>query len=626
MSDFSYSFNLGSTPNSQPASDETWSFCGVKILPGPGNTVLLHKVRTGQRMMVQPDLAQALQQCTAFRTLEAHAQRIMQAIPALKEHAQSVSETLETVRSKGLLESSRETWGRLTHASDTGTATPAPCRLFVLTCDRPDALRRLLDSLQRSPLPTAIEGIWVIDDSRQEDAVAENADIIASAQASIDRPFTHFDLNARETLIAALEKYHPQSNGAIRFLLDRGYWQGTATYGLARNLALLLSGGYRAVMMDDDIVLRAMQPPLQKRPLRFGRPNEREAAFFDSIEALEQHDLPDESIEPLSDVLGSLGTTLGAELGDHWSGPQELANVDGHAINRFSAQSRVLLTQCGYWGDTGSAAGNWVFHTPATTQKRLLGVSEDVEATLGSGGNWYGYRGPTLTSYGVMSALTGVDHTTLLPPYFPAGRNEDIVFGIMAQRLYPDSVVMNAGWAVPHHPIESRTDRGQLTAIGSGVDISLLADWIGQEPEDQWGLPASQQLAGLADQIERLAVMGSREMEQMVSHMLLSKQSGLLNRCLEQLAGLNAAGLDGQPGTERWREFLDASRERLLTGVQATDATPLADTLTRHNQTSTNDNGMGASIERLREMGLDFAAALRVWPALVQTASTLFKP
>ena len=202
MSDFSYSFNLGSTPNSQPASDETWSFCGVKILPGPGNTVLLHKVRTGQRMMVQPDLAQALQQCTAFRTLEAHAQRIMQAIPALKEHAQSVSETLETVRSKGLLESSRETWGRLTHASDTGTATPAPCRLFVLTCDRPDALRRLLDSLQRSPLPTAIEGIWVIDDSRQEDAVAENADIIASAQASIDRPLTHFDLNARETLIS----------------------------------------------------------------------------------------------------------------------------------------------------------------------------------------------------------------------------------------------------------------------------------------------------------------------------------------------------------------------------------------------------------------------------------------
>jgi hypothetical protein len=120
--------------------------------------------------------------------------------------------------------------------------------------------------------------------------------------------------------------------------------------------------------------------------------------------------------------------------------------------------------------------------------------------------------------------------------------------------------------------------------------------------------------------------MGSQEMEQMVSHMLLSKQSGLLNRCLEQLAGLNAAGLDGQPGTERWREFLDASRERLLNGVQATDATPLADTLTRHNQTSTNDNGMGATIERLREMGLDFAAALRVWPALVQTASTLFEP
>ena len=619
MSDFSYSFNLGNTPTDQPAGGETWSFCGVKILPGPGNTALLHKVRTGQRMMVQPDLAQALQHCTAFRTLEAHAQQIMQVIPALKEHAQSVRETLETVRSKGLLESASETWERLTHASDTGASGPAPCRLFVLTCDRPDALRRLLDSLQGAPLPAATEGIWVIDDSRQASAVTKNADIIANAQASIDRPLNHFDLDAREALIASLEKKHPQSSRAIRFLLDRAYWQGAPTYGLARNLALLLSGGCRAVMMDDDIVLRAMQPPLQKRPLRFGTPNEREAVFYSSLEALEQHGMP-EAIEPLSDLLASLGAPLGATLGAHWSGSQELANADGQAMSRFSAHSPVLLTQCGYWGDTGSAAGNWVFHTPATTQKRLLTVSEDIEAALGSGGNWHGYRGPTLTSYGVMSALTGVDHTTLLPPYFPAGRNEDILFGIMAQRLHPDSVVMNAGWAVAHYPLEERTGRGQLRAMGSGADISLLADWLGREPEDQWGLPASQQLAGLADQIERLATMGSQEMEQLISHMLLSKQSGLLNRCLEQLAGLNAAGLDGQPGTERWREFLDASRERLLSGVQAADTSPLADTLARHNETAAADIDMEMSIEKLREMGLDFAAALRIWPALVKTA------
>jgi hypothetical protein len=109
-------------------------------------------------------------------------------------------------------------------------------------------------------------------------------------------------------------------------------------------------------------------------------------------------------------------------------------------------------------------------------------------------------------------------------------------------------------------------------------------------------------------------------MEQLISQMLLSKQSGLLNRCLEQLAGLNAAGLDGQPGTERWREFLDASRERLLSGVQAADTSPLADTLARHNDTAAADIDMEMSIERLREIGMDFAAAMRIWPALVKTA------
>lgn len=614
MADINYSFNVGAEAGTTPDSN-TWSFCGVKILPGPGNTALLHKIRTGERMMVQPDLAQALQQCTAFKTLEAHAQHIMQLIPALKEHPETVHQTLQTVREKGLLESAETAWTRLSDGACDDKKKQ--CRLFILTCDRPTALERLLASLQNDSLPADIEGIWIIDDSRANSSVEANARIIDKHRDVMSAPLTHFDLIARSAFIAALIAHHPKNEREVRFLFDRSRWGHSPTYGLARNLALLLSGGVPAVVMDDDIVLEAVQPPLEKNGLRFGAPNDREAVFYESPEALDQHSMA-ESTPPLTAVLAPLGEELGNILRTHWSGPQDLNGADGRSVNGFSARSRTLLTQCGYWGDAGTGSGNWVFHTSPSSQKRLLNTSEEIENTLGKGCSWHGYRGPTLTSYGVMSALTGLDHTALLPPYFPIGRGEDILFGIMVQRLHPDSVVMNAGWAIPHKPIDDRGQRGRLTSLNAAVDVSLLADWLGREPEDQWGLPPSQRLAGLADEIERLAVMDSDDLEHLISHSLLSKRSGLLNRCLEQLAGMNAAGLDGLPGTDPWREFLNNTREALLNSTLQTETSPLAQELA--NRVA---QGSSLKLEDLKEMGQDFAAAIRVWPELVKTASTL---
>ncbi|GIR90450.1 MAG: hypothetical protein CM15mP89_4550 [Gammaproteobacteria bacterium] len=57
----------------------------------------------------------------------------------------------------------------------------------------------------------------------------------------------------------------------------------------------------------------------------------------------------------------------------------------------------------------------------------------------------------------------------------------------MLQRLHPESGVWNEGWAIRHEPID--TVRAEaLTALSVKPGISLLADWLGREPRDQWGL------------------------------------------------------------------------------------------------------------------------------------------
>ena len=485
MSDFSFSATIGAPP-ANDASGTLWSFNGVRMLAGPAGSVILHKLRGDRRMIVQPDVADAMRLCGPFRTLDAHARSIMEAMPALKEHAEHTLQTLRGLAEAGLLESSETAWERLTlpaGATDTG----APCRVFILTCDRPAALNRLLSGLREYPLPDAVEGIWIVDDSRQAENIQENQSIIVAQAEGATVPVVHVDPIKRGDLIQQLKTALPEHSDSIEWLLERSVWSTAPTYGIARNLALLLSVGKRALVLDDDIIPQAIAPPLSSTGLRFGTANDREAVFYASQEALTQHamQLPD---SPLAMMLASLGRSFGTLLPRHLPGHKALLGFDGELLDRHHSNSRALMTQCGSWGDSGTADGNWVLNLPDSSINKLLAQPDGLSALLRARSHWMGCRGSSLSQYGTLSQLTGLDNTTLLPPYTPAGRGEDMMFGIMLQRLHPESAVWNEGWAIRHEPIEDRESRGELIPLSVKPGLSLLADWLGREPRDQWGL------------------------------------------------------------------------------------------------------------------------------------------
>ena len=138
MTDYSFSYSPAS-PSAKTPDGPLWSFNSADILPGPANTVLLHSQRSGTGMLVQPDVARALELCAHFRSLEAHTKQITKALPALRDHAQHTRQTLEHIAQQCLMESSEAAFERITAASRTSTAELLS-RLFILTCDRPDAL------------------------------------------------------------------------------------------------------------------------------------------------------------------------------------------------------------------------------------------------------------------------------------------------------------------------------------------------------------------------------------------------------------------------------------------------------------------------------------------------------
>jgi hypothetical protein len=611
MTDINYSYSLGTQPSNTAEPETLWSCHGVQVIPVSASAVVLFNPKNDARLLVQPEVARALEQCFRFNSLSEHLSHLFNAMPPLQEQPENALQTLELVRDVGIFESADEAWQRLTAgASDASPLNDDPVRLFILTCDRPVALQRLLNALRDQVLPQQIEALFVIDDSRLRDNTADNARAIKTAQTSMHIPIHHIDMRARTALISHLKASLPQRNHAsIDVLITRSYWGQTPTYGLARNLALLLSVNYRALILDDDILPHALKPPLPTKELTFDTPNSREAIFYASREDMEKHAvMADDS--PFAAMLKSLGQSLGQVLSANLNGPNALKGVDGRLTTQFGAASRVHLSQCGTWGDPGTVDSGWVFFQPKSSIKRLLDSDSEPKKRLGARATWIGYRGATIGAYGTLSQLTGLNHGALLPPYLPAGRGEDMLFAIMLQRLHPESAVFNEGWAVPHHPVEDRSTEGQLLPVSASASIGTLIDWLGRPPRDEAGSSPEKRLLTLADEISRLSEMAPEALEGIVQRALLGNRASLLSRCMDHLNALTTLG--DLPGTPHWKDFLERSRDNLLNQIQSEEPHPVADAMTH----ATFD------IETLRKKGSDFAEAMRAWPEICKAAET----
>ena len=600
MSEVNFSYSVD-THFSNTKREGLFSFNGVTISAGPAGSVILHRLLNNARMIAKPELAQALMNCNHFRTIESHAHTIMEKMPALRETPDDVLSVLEAVQNAGLFESSQQMWTRLTHPKAQPNDTA--CRVFILTCDRPLALERIISSLCSHSLPGIVEDIWVIDDSREKQSFEENARLVASAQQRSTVAIEHFDLTRREEFIKELSELVPEHVEEIEFLIGRSYWQEQPTYGLARNLALLLSVGKRALVLDDDIILEAILPPLASQELRTGTPNQRLAMAFKRTEELNSHALVAQT-SAIDMMLSHLGQPLGRLISEALPNSKALAGWDGEILSASGGESPILITQCGSWGDPGTASGNWILNLEPANIKRLLEQSYELEEMLSARATWFGYRGPVLSRYGVMSQMTGLDNTHLLPPYLPAGRGEDILFGVVAMRMYPTSLVYNEGWSIRHEPLEERSSRGRLFPIKAELSLTTLVNWLGRESEDRLGLSPMRNLLSVAEQIQRLSEMDTEAFTRLVTQELVRDASSRLCQCFDHLDQLPA--FEDLPNYDGWRAFLSSTRDALVEQIQNAESDPLARIISSGE----------ASIAVLRERGARFAAALRAWPLI----------
>ncbi|MDO8862610.1 hypothetical protein Q6D67_12945 [Haliea sp. E1-2-M8] len=570
-------------------------------LPVAGAVLLMARA-TGARLSVTADVAAALQRCTTFRSLAGHASYLVEQFPQLGGNVADVTRVLQQVRDVGLLIPAARVCAQVNIPEDDAPDLERTVSC-IITCDRPAAVERLLESLLRGARLARQKRLILIDDSRDASNCAANLAAVERFNLLSPTTMEYFGPPEQDQLIQYAIAELPRHADAIRFLLQRESWPGMATYGRARNVALLLTVGERCIIMDDDVLCAAYTLPYQETGVAFNDGG-RQADFYRDAQDWQQSAVK-QDFDPLLGHGRCLGMGLSRALralGHNALLEEHLAAVSADWCGGINASSPVLVTQSGSLGDPGTSSNGWLANLEPVSLRRMLARPGGLASALSLRQNWLGQTRPTFTVRPVISQVTGLDNRALLPPYLPALRGEDQLFGSMLDFLHPDSLTLEYDWAVPHHPLEERKGNpaGDATVPRGGV--SQLTGFIDEaQPEDP-GVGLATRMALLSYRFEELGQLSD---------------TGLTARFRANLARLQAAHLetleerfrDSSALSEEWRQYLQRNRQACVAALQQSPV--LADL-----PGVPGDMDSATLAGAIRQRATGFAAALRAWEEL----------
>ncbi|MEP4149553.1 MAG: hypothetical protein ABJL54_20210 [Halioglobus sp.] len=583
-------------PTTAPSGLYAFTECEVVHMLN-GAVMLLDRFSDAQLLVGAP-VAQSMQLCRKFRTLEHHADVLASSVPELAGQQADVMNVLNMLKDAGLLVTADSVCERL-NADVAAPVDLPPTRVFIITCDRPTAVERLLESMQRTGNLSRHESLFLIDDSREQANADQNRDAVERFNLTSPRDMHYFGADETRHFMDTLIAEQPDQEDAIRFLIDREKWTDHKTYGVARNLSLLLSVGCRAIVMDDDVICSAYQSPYKKDGLEF-RPVDREVDFYTNQQDMLNNAQPAE-LDPLSGHAKCLGLTIGQaarKLGDKPITPADLADANSGSFILWDAESPVLVTQSGTLGDPGSPNTAWLYFSSGDSLQRLMSFSGGLQGALTGRNYWMGYPRPCFTKMAVMSQVTGLDNSQLLPPYFPIFRGEDYLFGSMTEYLHPNSATLHYDFCVPHIPVDERNANAEPEPSDGKGRLSI-GKYITDHTDYQAGISPEARLTNLAAMAKRLSETDDRGLQ------------SLYRKEVAELQGLDQVQLDGllKDGTIRspeWQGWLQQSASNVNQSMQQTANVTDMPNLPEGSDTS-------SLLKQFRDYATGYAGALNAW-------------
>lgn len=607
MNSYSFSFDY-QIPAKKASEPDLLIFEECSEYQLPGENVLIQSKRTGKRTVVTNEVLYSLKFCDRFRTLEEHVSNLLKHIPNLAGHENDLRRILESVKDAGLIISASEFAANI--PAETPKAEPKPETICcILTCDRPQALSRVLNSISENCGTHRDRKWYVIDDSRELENQQQNRSITASFNQTFDTQLIYFGLEEQGEFEQRLVEQLPELDQQIGFLIGRYTRPQIASYGRSRNIALLLSVDRHLICMDDDILYGKLPPPMKKSALSISS-RSREVIFYDTPLEWQQDNPP--TGDPLQEITGFLGKSLGQAiniLGEETLAAESVRELRPGELNRVKPDSRVLVTTCGSYGDPGANTNDWVFSLEKESRERLLTSEAHYELSITQRNLWAGRQSHHfVTGFALISQLTGLDNSSLLPPYFPLYRNEDLLFGEMMQVAYPEAMVLEFPWAVEHFPLDQRKWNRDGVSKSISYDFSgFTADYMANSTSSiQSDNPVSRYRV-IAQQLLDLSTITDSRLNSLIEAQTLTARTSQARYCSHILEEEASA-------PEFWKndvkKAIASNQEGALRPVDTAFKFP-------------GESDSKSSVDHAKNYWRDFALCINAWPDIRKAAKEI---
>ncbi len=533
-------------------------------------------------------LCQTLMLCDQWRSLDRHVDVAIERMPELKNHTQQLKQGLLHMVQQGLLvDSEKLTQTRLTPKRPEPESAVIKT-LYVRTYRCPKALERLLQSLQNGRTAASLKTLVIVDDAREASDIERSQTLLAFYKQKLPFSLVHITRADRERLADALATATGVDTQHLRWWLNGDSNDPEMTAGATFNTALVLSAGTATAIMDDDAQLTPYGDPNEISEIAIAHEDDVEWNMYPSTEEMEAAWSPLD-IDPLAAHSHWLGRSLPSLLSQASNTQRFWYPATSSDLHNLESSGKVKVSVNGLLGDPGTGSASWLYiqppkHLAAWMQNEAIYqkmVSQRAMARKPLGKQ-------ILSHHSLLSPLVVIDNSEIVPPTFPNGRGEDLLFTELLCAIYPDSLFTQLPWMLKHEPEQTREfSREKLLHPISLPTNRLIANYLQRIRHSTPGAPATTRIKLLADTLEALAKTSDETLTTEYRSQLSSDRAYMARKLINNLQTL-------QPP-----KYLADDMQQLLQKCR--------------QGMETDEKDIEANLQQARERAKNYSKALASW-------------
>lgn len=591
-----FEFNFGQTTVSQGIKKNKKVYASVSgvAVPLSGEELVFLNRETGNNSVMTHQVLHALSLCQDFKPIDEHVLTIMQNIPQLQNQTAAVEKVTEFLIKNKLLIEDQEWLQSISVDSQQSQIQPAG--IVIRSCDRPEQLARMLDSLVKYQQKHNQDfNVQVYDDSSSEKHEKELEKLCSDYHGRLNIHFYGAAWQAQ--FLRMLKEEFAEQSHCIDWLLAPQ--SEVFTGGRVWNFALLNNAGKKFLFFDDDYILEPRQLDSQSKRVDFSDRLDLSVGFSNNLSDIKQSTNNYEQ-DILTQMLTSCGQTLGNWLTTTDAEPSSLQNLNLLELQRIDENSVIKSTCNGTWGSPRSNSNYWLYFLDGEQKHEFWKSREAYLENIEASNLMHYSDGYDLLSLSKFSP-SAIDNSTLTPFALPTHRVEDHFFNSLMLYCYPNQVSLHFPVMMGHIQTQKR-DRSGMNHIARRPNFNkFVADYALTLIERTDATSPELRMQTLAYYVKGLADSAENNLHNRLKEYLTQIRSDIVLEMQNQLAKSPDAPVYWQADV---RELIEANGKAILKNDP-----PILDDW--DNQMSKQECIDQARIE-LNEV----AEALELWPEI----------